>query len=115
MEVNHVMNPTFPLDAFLFKIISELLTADKIDNSELFDMIGEMVGKHDPRELVTSKGKEIKWLVVVLQDLENNRINCTLFGEMVDEILPHLEDGRLEPFIVVIQYFKAIRWNGMHF
>ncbi|QHO01464.1 uncharacterized protein DS421_13g415300 [Arachis hypogaea] len=70
MEVNHVMNPTFPLDAFLFKIISELLTADKIDNSELFDMIGEMVGKHDPRELVTSKGKEIKWLVVVLQDLE---------------------------------------------
>ncbi|RYR28846.1 hypothetical protein Ahy_B01g053041 [Arachis hypogaea] len=35
-EVNHIMNPTFPLHAFLFKITSELLTADKIDNSELF-------------------------------------------------------------------------------
>ncbi|XP_052115464.1 replication protein A 70 kDa DNA-binding subunit B isoform X2 [Arachis duranensis] len=111
-EVNHVMNPTFPLDAFVFKTIPELLTAEKIENSELFDMIGEVVGKHDPRELVTSKGKETKRLVVVLQDLEKNRINCTLFGEMVDEILPHLEVGRLEPLIVVIQYFKAIRWNG---
>ncbi|QHO57364.1 hypothetical protein HN51_011953 [Arachis hypogaea] len=111
-EVNHFMNPTFPLDAFVFKTIPELLTAEKIENSELFDMIGEVVGKHDPRELVTSKGKETKRLVVVLQDLEKNRINCTLFGEMVDEILPHLEVGRLEPLIVVIQYFKAIRWNG---
>ncbi|XLR03721.1 hypothetical protein S83_069919, partial [Arachis hypogaea] len=111
-EVNHVMNPTFPLDAFVFKTIPESLTAKKIENSELFDMIGEVVGKHDPRELVTNKGKESKRLVVVLQDLEKNMINSTLFGEMVDEILPHLEDGRLESLIVVIQYFKAIRWNG---
>ncbi|XLT86166.1 hypothetical protein HN873_007919, partial [Arachis hypogaea] len=99
-EVNHIMNPTFPLDAFVFKTIPELLTAEKIENSELFDMIGEVVGKHDPRELVTSKGKETKRLVVVLQDLEKNRINCTLFGEIVDEILPHLEVRRLEPLII---------------
>ncbi|KAL4390560.1 hypothetical protein AHAS_Ahas03G0157300 [Arachis hypogaea] len=35
-EVNHIMNPTFPLDAFVFKTIPELLTAEKIENSELF-------------------------------------------------------------------------------
>ncbi|RYR67387.1 hypothetical protein Ahy_A03g013725 isoform A [Arachis hypogaea] len=76
MEVNHVMNPTFPLDAFLFKTIFELLTADKIDNSELFASLKSSLYK------------------------------------IIDEILPHLEDGRLESLIVVIQYFKAIRWNG---
>lgn len=34
------------------------------------DMIGEVVGKEDPKELITSKGKETKRLAVILEDLE---------------------------------------------
>ncbi|RYR67529.1 hypothetical protein Ahy_A03g013933 [Arachis hypogaea] len=30
----------------------------------------------------------------------SNRINCILFGNMVDQILPHLEDERVEPLIM---------------
>ncbi|XLR46784.1 hypothetical protein S83_031444, partial [Arachis hypogaea] len=41
-----------------------------------------------------------------------NRLSCTLFGETVDQILPHLDDDQLELLIVVFQYFKATRWNG---
>ncbi|XP_015955687.1 uncharacterized protein LOC107480083 [Arachis duranensis] len=50
--------------------------------------------------------------VGVLQNVRNNHINCILFGDLVDHILPHIEDGRVEPLIVVFQYFKAYRWNG---
>ncbi|XP_025640561.1 uncharacterized protein [Arachis hypogaea] len=70
-RVIHVENPYFPLEAFYFKPIPDLLNADKA-----------------------------------------NRINCILFGNMVDQILPQLEDGRVEPLIVLFQYFRAIRWNG---
>ncbi|XP_057739705.1 uncharacterized protein LOC130956718 [Arachis stenosperma] len=94
------------------RTIPELLNAEKLDNTELFDMIAEVVGKEDPRELVTSKGKETRRLAVVLEDLEGNKIGCTLFRETVDHLLPHLEDVREEPLIVVLQYFEASRWNG---
>ncbi|KAL4359463.1 hypothetical protein AHAS_Ahas08G0079900 [Arachis hypogaea] len=108
-RVIHVENPYFPLEAFYFKSILNLLNADKLDDSEDFDVIVEVVGKEDPRHLVTNKEKEIKRLMVVLEDLE---INCILFRNMVDQILPQLEDGRVEPLIVLFQYFRATRWNG---
>ncbi|QHO24354.1 hypothetical protein DS421_12g371510 [Arachis hypogaea] len=111
--VNHIQEPSFPLEAFRFRTIVELLNADKIHQSNLFDVIAEVVGKEDPRDLVTTKGKETKHLVVVLEDLEHKKIDCILFGKMVDQILPYLEDGTVEPVIVLLQFFKAIRWNGI--
>ncbi|XP_072060179.1 uncharacterized protein [Arachis hypogaea] len=110
--VSPVENPSYSLEEFRLKTIPELLNAEKLDNTELFDMIAEVVGKEDPRELVTSKGKETRRLAVVLEDLEGNKIGCTLFRETVDHLLPHLEDVREEPLIVVLQYFEASRWNG---
>ncbi|XP_057723394.1 replication protein A 70 kDa DNA-binding subunit B-like [Arachis stenosperma] len=110
--VNQIQEPSFPLEAFRFRTIVELLNADKILQSDLFDVIAEVVGKEDPRDLVTTKGKETKRMVIVLEDLEHNKIDCILFGKMVDQILPHLEDGTVEPVIVLLQFFKAIRWNG---
>ncbi|RYR47677.1 uncharacterized protein LOC107607840 [Arachis ipaensis] len=107
--VNHVKKPIFPLEAFYLKSYVDLLTADKLPDSEMFNLIRKVVGKEDPRDLITSKGKETKRLVIILQDLE---INCILFGELVDHLLPHLEEERAEPLIVVLQYFKATRWNG---
>ncbi|KAL4329807.1 hypothetical protein AHAS_Ahas13G0337000 [Arachis hypogaea] len=45
-----------------------------------------------------------------LLDLDNNNLDC-VFGDMVNHILSHLEDGRVEPLIVVLQFFKPSRWN----
>ncbi|XP_052114110.1 uncharacterized protein LOC107477683 [Arachis duranensis] len=139
--ITHVNNPSYSLEAFRFRSISDLLNVERLDDTYLFgdyylhyfknccvnfvqnlffkidgscslDVISEVVGKEDPRNLVTSTGKETKRMVVVLEDLENNRIGCTLFGEMVDQIRPHLEEGSVEPLIVVLQYFKTSWWNG---
>ncbi|XLS91704.1 hypothetical protein HN51_067712 [Arachis hypogaea] len=106
-----VENPTFPLQAFRLTQIPELLNADRIDDSQLVDIMGEVVGKEDPRELITSKGKETKRLAILVEDLDNYRIGCVLFGDMVDQILPYLDDGRVEPLIVVLQFFRPSRWN----
>ncbi|RYR78370.1 hypothetical protein Ahy_A01g003145 [Arachis hypogaea] len=114
--VNHVKKPSFPLKTFCLKSYVNFLTADKLPDSEIFDLIGEVVGKEDPRDLITSKGKETKRLVIILQDLDygnrtlslilrNNRINCSLFDELIDHLLLHLEEERAEPLI-------ATRWNG---
>ncbi|RYR14775.1 uncharacterized protein LOC107636800 [Arachis ipaensis] len=102
ITVTHVNNPSYPLEAFRFRSISDLLNAERLDDTYLFDMIAEVVGKEDPGDLVTSTGKETKCMAVVLEDLENNRIGYTLFGEMVDQIRPHLEEGSVEPLIVVL-------------
>ncbi|KAL4337600.1 hypothetical protein AHAS_Ahas12G0126400 [Arachis hypogaea] len=42
---------------------TRMLTTDKLDDSKL-------IGKEDPRNLVTSKGVETKRLAIILQDLE---------------------------------------------
>ncbi|RYR18157.1 hypothetical protein Ahy_B03g062788 [Arachis hypogaea] len=96
-----VPHPSFPLEAFSFKPIMELLQADKIDDSILTDVIGEVVEKEDPRELITSKGRETKRLAILIKDLENNSIGCVLSGDMVDQILPYPEGERVEPLIVI--------------
>ncbi|QHO45371.1 Replication protein A 70 kDa DNA-binding subunit B [Arachis hypogaea] len=85
-----VENPTFPLQAFRLTQISELLNADRINDSQLIDIMGEVVGKEDPKELITSKGKETKRLAIWLKILN---------------------DGRVEPLIVVLQFFRPSRWN----
>ncbi|XP_057740375.1 replication protein A 70 kDa DNA-binding subunit B-like [Arachis stenosperma] len=71
-RVEHIENPTFPLEAFRFRNLAEMHTVEKVEDLELFDIIGEIVGKEDPRELVTSKGIETKRLVVIVEDLEWN-------------------------------------------
>ncbi|XP_072074499.1 uncharacterized protein [Arachis hypogaea] len=43
--VNPIENPSYSLEAFRLKTILELLYAEKLDNTELFDMIGEVLGK----------------------------------------------------------------------
>ncbi|XLR57552.1 hypothetical protein S83_008224, partial [Arachis hypogaea] len=38
-------------------------------------------------------------------------IGCLLSGDMVDQILPYLDDGRVEPLMMVLQFFRPNRWN----
>ncbi|XP_057733849.1 uncharacterized protein LOC130949029 [Arachis stenosperma] len=80
--------------------MSNFIVVDNMTKKKTY-IIGEIVGKEDPRELVTSKGIETKRLVVIVEDLEKNRLSCTLFGETVDQMLPHLDEDRLEPLFLM--------------
>ncbi|MED6189675.1 hypothetical protein PIB30_098368 [Stylosanthes scabra] len=61
--------------------------------------------------MLSKTGKELKRLAIIVEVLDKNRINCSLFDQHVDAILPHLDEAREEPLIVVLHYFKATRWN----
>ncbi|RYR61532.1 hypothetical protein Ahy_A04g018704 [Arachis hypogaea] len=69
-RVDHVVNLSFPLQPFRFKTIPQLINAESSVDNDLFDLIGEIVGKEDLKDLITNKGKETRRLAVVLQDLE---------------------------------------------
>ncbi|MED6116926.1 hypothetical protein PIB30_104905 [Stylosanthes scabra] len=55
----------FSLEAFRFRTIPELFAFYS-------DLVAEVVGKEDPMELVTSKGKETKRMTLKLHDLEDS-------------------------------------------
>ncbi|RYR28492.1 hypothetical protein Ahy_B01g052630 [Arachis hypogaea] len=65
-----VVHSSYPLEAFCFQPILELLATDKLDDSILIDVIGEVIGKEDPMEMITSKGKETKRLTILIEDLQ---------------------------------------------
>ncbi|MED6219197.1 hypothetical protein PIB30_033612 [Stylosanthes scabra] len=39
-------------------------------------------------------------------------MRCVLFGSCVDEITPLMTEDRVEPLIVVLQFFRVNRWDG---
>ncbi|MED6110101.1 hypothetical protein PIB30_039909 [Stylosanthes scabra] len=53
--VEAVEEPFFPLDMFNFKPFNELLQAECVDETEMFDIIGEVVGKENLKKVITSK------------------------------------------------------------
>ncbi|RYQ97864.1 hypothetical protein Ahy_B08g093936 [Arachis hypogaea] len=73
----------------------------------LVNYIGEVVGKEEARGIITCTGHQSKRIALQLEDLEKNKIKCTLFGELVDQVLPQLERDDGEPFILVVQLFKT--------
>ncbi|KAL4381994.1 hypothetical protein AHAS_Ahas04G0189100 [Arachis hypogaea] len=98
---------TFAFNTFKFRLFHELDENGSTDGNLLFDYIGEIVGKEEVRGLITRTGDETKLITLQLEDLEKHKIKCTLFGELVDEVPPHLERDDGEPFIIVVQLFKS--------
>ncbi|MED6211476.1 hypothetical protein PIB30_074002, partial [Stylosanthes scabra] len=69
-QVTPLTNPSFPLEALRLKPIGDLLQAERIDDAELFDVVALVVGREDPREMLTKQGKELKRLQIVVEDID---------------------------------------------
>ncbi|XP_015964306.1 replication protein A 70 kDa DNA-binding subunit D-like [Arachis duranensis] len=95
---------TFAFNPFKFRPFHELDENGSTDRNLLF---GEVVGKEEVREMITHTGDETKLITLQLEDLEKYKIKCTLLGELVDEVLSHLEQDDGEPFLIVVQLFKS--------
>ncbi|RYR61595.1 hypothetical protein Ahy_A04g018778 isoform A [Arachis hypogaea] len=87
-----------------------LLNAEILDDTYLFDMIAEVVGKEDPRNLVTSTGKKTKRMAVTIK---YHKASLCFQQEQQDWVyFVWGDEGSVEPFIVVLLLFKASWWNG---
>ncbi|QHO52571.1 Replication protein A 70 kDa DNA-binding subunit C [Arachis hypogaea] len=107
IEVEVLPINTFAFNPFKFCPFAELESNAPMDGNLLFDYIGEVVGKEEAMGIITRTGKESKRIALQLEDLEKHKIKCTLFGELVAQVLPHLERDDGEPFIMVVQLFKS--------
>ncbi|QHN87178.1 uncharacterized protein DS421_16g552780 [Arachis hypogaea] len=109
--VVHTPKPLFPFHPFTFRSIASILQEERLDQNFLFDVLAEVIGKENPKDLVTKQGQKSKQLGLLVEDLEKNSISCTLFGSLVDLIQPYLDGDKTEPLIVTFQLFREKEWN----
>ncbi|MED6209967.1 hypothetical protein PIB30_059677 [Stylosanthes scabra] len=64
---------SFPLEELKHMVIGDILRAERINDAEMFNVVALVVGKGDPRGMQTKTGKDLKRLVIVVEDLEQNR------------------------------------------
>ncbi|XP_009758715.2 uncharacterized protein [Nicotiana sylvestris] len=105
-SADEISDPRFSLNIFNFKPYEHPTNQLEVDENELFDVIGEVIG-HGTVELYNQGGKTSTFMNLELEDHERNNISAALWGEFVDEILPHLDGSPNQPVIVVIQLIKA--------
>ncbi|RYR35222.1 hypothetical protein Ahy_A10g050363 [Arachis hypogaea] len=105
-SVSTLSSETFQLNPFRFVSFTEIEEVDVVNLNILLDCVGHIVGKEDVRPIVTKSGQESKCMALYLEDLEKNKIKCTIFGEMIGKLTPFINKDDGEPLILVAQLFK---------
>ncbi|XP_020982381.2 replication protein A 70 kDa DNA-binding subunit B-like [Arachis duranensis] len=105
-SVSTLSSETFQLNPFRFVSFTEIEAVDVVNLNILLDCVGHIVGKEDVRPMVTKSGQESKCMALYLEDLEKNKIKCTIFGEMIGKLTPFINKDDGEPLILVAQLFK---------
>ncbi|XLR62202.1 hypothetical protein S83_012874, partial [Arachis hypogaea] len=100
-EVEVLPIEKFAFNPFKFCPFAELESNAPMDGNLLFDYIGEVVAKEEAMGMIT------RTKLYYAFRSRKHKIKCTLFGELVDQVLPHLERDDGEPFIMVVQLFKS--------
>nr|XP_016508018.1 PREDICTED: uncharacterized protein LOC107825654 isoform X1 [Nicotiana tabacum] len=108
--VAETIDPLFPMNIFELRPYHQLINKVDVNESELFDVIGEIVNFS---EVQTQKQGEItrKYMDIELEDDERNKLSATFWGEFVDQVIPHLLSSNNQPIIVVMQLIKAHKFQ----
>ncbi|KAL2903392.1 Replication protein A 70 kDa DNA-binding subunit C [Bienertia sinuspersici] len=100
-----------PISAYNFVCFHDILS-NKLDDKYLVDVIGG-VTEVSKLEITERNGKMNKRLEIELEDLEQNRLNCTLWGEFADIMTTYLSTHHGNPIIIIIQFAKIKTWKGV--
>nr|XP_016508020.1 PREDICTED: uncharacterized protein LOC107825654 isoform X2 [Nicotiana tabacum] len=111
--VAETIDPLFPMNIFELRPYHQLINKVDVNESELFDVIGEIVNFS---EVQTQKQGEItrKYMDIELEDDERNKLSATFWGEFVDQVIPHLLSSNNQPIIVVMQLIKAHKFQDSY-
>ncbi|XP_073107185.1 uncharacterized protein [Elaeis guineensis] len=102
--ITETTNDKTPKNAFVFVPFSEITQG--MDETYLIDVIGELVGENNVMEKIV-RGRKSKLMKIELEDLDKNKLSCTLWGEFADQICSYLAESNSGPIIVVLQLFKV--------
>ncbi|KAL2921030.1 Replication protein A 70 kDa DNA-binding subunit E [Bienertia sinuspersici] len=108
--VEQLFELDIPISGYNFVCFRDILS-NKLDDKYLVDVIGG-VTEVSKLEITERNGKMNKRLEIELEDLEQNRLNCTLWGEFADIMTTYLSTHHGNPIIIIIQFAKIKTWKG---
>ncbi|KAL3621852.1 hypothetical protein CASFOL_034338 [Castilleja foliolosa] len=96
----------FPDFMFDFRDFSDLLDPNTVNEAHLFDVIGKVVEIHGAQEKKFN-GRSQRFIEIVLEDLTNQRLSCTLWGDYVDEMLSLQSNIRSSAPVIILQLCRV--------
>ncbi|XP_060183443.1 uncharacterized protein LOC132613438 [Lycium barbarum] len=109
--VEDIQDPYFNMCIFKFRPYEQLSNPQEFDDTELFDVIGEIVSYGDVQS-VNQVGNVCMFMNVELQDYKSNNISAIFWGDFVEQIKPHLIESNDKLVVVVMQLVRAHRFRG---
>ncbi|XP_075475453.1 replication protein A 70 kDa DNA-binding subunit B-like [Primulina tabacum] len=106
-----IFDDSFTSSMFEFKNFRDLKNAYVIDENELFDVIGKIIARDSPQNKEINV-RATKLLDLIIEDLENNKLPCTLWENFVDKIMAYLGSIGDESVVVILQMCRARRFRG---
>ncbi|MED6146885.1 hypothetical protein PIB30_038934 [Stylosanthes scabra] len=88
-------------------LFPEIEAMPGLNEQHQIDCIGYVVAKEDPKNMVTKAGQATTCMTLYLEDLEKNKMKCTVFRDMVGELAQLAARDDVQPLIVVAQLFKS--------
>uniref|UniRef100_A0A1S3XDX0 Replication protein A 70 kDa DNA-binding subunit B/D first OB fold domain-containing protein n=1 Tax=Nicotiana tabacum TaxID=4097 RepID=A0A1S3XDX0_TOBAC len=112
--VAEISDPLFPMNIFDLRPYDQLINKVDVDETELFDLIGEIVSFSEVKRHIQA-GISTKFMNIELEDYERNKLSATFWGKFVDQIVPHLLNSNNQPIVVVMQLIKAHKFQDSYF
>ncbi|MED6194627.1 hypothetical protein PIB30_030252 [Stylosanthes scabra] len=72
----------------------------------LIHSISNVAGMEEPKNMVTKAGQHTRCMSLYIEDLERNKMKCTVFGDLVGMVVQLVEKDDMQPLILVTQLFK---------
>ncbi|MED6210651.1 hypothetical protein PIB30_066210 [Stylosanthes scabra] len=86
-EVRTLASTIFQFSRFRFVPFPEIEAMPGQNDRFQIDCIGYVVAKEDPKDMVTKTGQQTRCMSVFLEDLEGNKMKCTIFGDLVGTLV----------------------------
>ncbi|XP_070020027.1 uncharacterized protein [Nicotiana sylvestris] len=111
--VDEMHDPQFNMCIFKFRTYEQLSNPQEFDNTELFDVIGEVVSYEDVQSIKQDDNIRM-YMNIQIQDYESNNISATLWGDFVEQIRPYLNGSNDKPVVVIMQLIRAHRYREQY-
>ncbi|PHT54048.1 hypothetical protein CQW23_08510 [Capsicum baccatum] len=106
-EINDLL---FGINIFNIRPYKHLIDQVNVDENELFDIVGEIVG-HGEIQPHKQNDKNSVFMNVELQDHELNNIEATFWGDFVEQMTPYLDGSNAAPVVVVMQFIREHKFQ----
>ncbi|KAH6766839.1 hypothetical protein C2S52_017822 [Perilla frutescens var. hirtella] len=110
-RIFEVFHEGFPHHLYEIKSFVDVANMENIGDAAMFDVIGTIVSTYRPltREI---NGKLTKLMDLVLEDLDGNTINATLWENYADDMINFLNSEPKAPVVIILQFCRPNIYRG---